>query len=77
VRDGEGITSLIQRASQELLPLEAVERAYVLDVLKRAEGNKTRAADILGLDRKTLYRKLTEWAAAHSDDDGTATPPSS
>jgi DNA-binding NtrC family response regulator len=77
VRDGEGITSLIQRASQELLPLEAVERAYVLDVLKRAEGNKTRAADILGLDRKTLYRKLTEWAAAHSDDDGTATTPSS
>ncbi|MCU0646731.1 MAG: sigma-54 dependent transcriptional regulator [Gemmatimonadaceae bacterium] len=69
VREGEGIASLIQRASQELLPLEAVERAYVLDVLKRADGNKTRAAEILGLDRKTLYRKLTEWAAG-SDGEG-------
>jgi DNA-binding NtrC family response regulator len=67
VREGEGITSLIQRAAQELLPLEAVERAYVLDVLKRAEGNKTKAAEILGLDRKTLYRKLTEWAAHDGD----------
>jgi DNA-binding NtrC family response regulator len=67
VREGEGITTLIQRAAQELLPLEAVERAYVLDVLKRAEGNKTKAAEILGLDRKTLYRKLTEWAAHDGD----------
>jgi DNA-binding NtrC family response regulator len=67
VREGEGITTLIQRAAQELLPLEAVERAYVLDVLKRAEGNKTKAAEILGLDRKTLYRKLTDWAAHEGD----------
>jgi DNA-binding NtrC family response regulator len=43
----------------ELVPLEAVERVYILRVLDAVGGNKTLAARILGLDRKTLYRKLT------------------
>jgi two-component system response regulator HydG len=42
----------------ELLTLEEVERRYILRVLEAAAGNKTLAAQILGLDRKTLYRKL-------------------
>jgi DNA-binding NtrC family response regulator len=42
----------------ELLPLDAVERRYILHVLKSVGDNKSRAARILGLDRKTLYRKL-------------------
>lgn len=44
----------------ELLRLEEVERRYIQHVLKATEGNKTMAAKILGLDRKTLYRKLKE-----------------
>jgi DNA-binding NtrC family response regulator len=35
-----------------------LERRYILHVLETAGGNRTLAARILGLDRKTLYRKL-------------------
>ncbi len=45
----------------ELVPLEEVERRYILHVLESAGGNRTLAARILGLDRKTLYRKLQRW----------------
>jgi len=39
-------------------PLKEVERRYILRVLKTTGGNKALAARILGLDRKTIYRKL-------------------
>ena len=38
--------------------LEEVERRYVEQILAECQGNKTLAAKVLGLDRKTLYRKL-------------------
>ncbi len=41
--------------------LEEIERQYIAHVLKASEGNKTRAAKILGVDRRTLYRKLDRW----------------
>jgi two-component system response regulator HydG len=44
-----------------LAPLEQVERRYILHVLESAAGNRTQAAQILGLDRKTLYRKLKQY----------------
>jgi DNA-binding NtrC family response regulator len=47
----------------ELVPMEEVERRYVLHVLASVEGNKTLASRILGLDRKTLYRKLRQYGA--------------
>lgn len=34
--------------------------AYVRHVLAAAGGNKTKAAAILGMDRRTLYRRLTK-----------------
>ena len=39
-----------------------LEREYIERVLEDEGGNKTRAAQRLGLDRKTLYRKLDEYA---------------
>jgi DNA-binding NtrC family response regulator len=54
----------------ELAPLEQVERRYVLRVLEAAGGNKTLAAQILGLDRRTLYRKLERWAVGTEDPTG-------
>jgi DNA-binding NtrC family response regulator len=45
------------------LTLDELEREYIKRVLAAEGGNKTRAAQRLGLDRKTLYRKLEEYAA--------------
>ena len=47
----------------ELVTLEEVEGRYIQHVLTATKGNKTMAARILGLDRKTLYRKLKETAS--------------
>ncbi len=48
-------------ADEALVPLEEWERRYILRVLEAAGNNKTQAARILGLDRKTLYRKLEQF----------------
>lgn len=42
----------------ELVPLEEIERRYIEHVVKATDGNQTQAARILGVDRKTLHRKL-------------------
>lgn len=46
---------------EDLLPLAEIERRYILHVLKTVNGNKSIAAKILGLDRKTLYRKMDKF----------------
>jgi two-component system response regulator HydG len=51
----------------ELLPMEEVERRYIQHVLNTVGGNKTTASRILGLDRKTLYRKLSSDVAADKE----------
>jgi two-component system, NtrC family, response regulator AtoC len=53
----------------ELVPLSEVERRYVLRVLEAVGGNKTSAAQILGVTRKTLYRKLEEYGAGEVSTD--------
>lgn len=45
----------------DLASLEDVERRYILRVLEAVGGNKTLAAKVLGLGRKTLYRKLDSY----------------
>jgi two-component system response regulator HydG len=41
--------------------LDAIERAYILWVLQNEGGNKTRAAEVLGIDPSTLHRKLARY----------------
>ncbi|HWP35949.1 MAG TPA: sigma-54 dependent transcriptional regulator [Gemmatimonadales bacterium] len=41
--------------------LEVIERAYITWVLQAEGGNKTRAAEVLGIDPSTLYRKLAKY----------------
>jgi two-component system response regulator HydG len=46
---------------QRVPTLEEIERRHIVKVLNIAEGNKTQAARMLGLDRKTLYRRLKRY----------------
>jgi DNA-binding NtrC family response regulator len=41
--------------------LETIERAYITWVLQAEGGNKSRAAEVLGIDPSTLYRKLSRY----------------
>jgi two-component system response regulator AtoC len=41
--------------------LEEMEKNYILRVLKEAGGNQSRASQLLGIDRKTLYLKLKKY----------------
>jgi len=41
--------------------LDAIERAYIVWVLQNEGGNKARAAEVLGIDPSTLYRKLARY----------------
>ena len=42
--------------ADELVSLDELERRYLIHVLNEVEGNRTRAAEVLGIDRRTLYR---------------------
>lgn len=41
--------------------MDDVERDYIIEVLKQVEGNRSRAAKVLGIGRKTLYNKLAKY----------------
>ena len=64
IRGASSAGPALARASQERLDLAQLERLYILKVLREAGGNKSKAAEVLGLDRKTLYRKLEEYRAS-------------
>jgi two-component system response regulator HydG len=67
VRAGPGRAPVAPDETQ--LPMETIERRHVMRVLEAQGGNRTRAARILGLDRKTLQRKLERWGMSGSDAD--------
>ncbi|MFW6123104.1 MAG: sigma-54-dependent transcriptional regulator [Thermodesulfobacteriota bacterium] len=50
-----------RRPKTELLTLEENEKEYIDWVLSQVKGNKTRAAEILGIDRVSLWRKLKRY----------------
>jgi len=55
---GDG--QFIEDAVDQILPLAQVENSYIRRVLEKLGGNKYQTAHVLGIDRKTLYRKLSE-----------------
>ena len=56
-------------ASANLASLEEVERRHLLAVLDATGGNRTAAARILGIERKTLTRKLKAWGLGSPEGD--------
>jgi two-component system response regulator HydG len=55
--------------ADQLLPLAEVERRYIQKVLGMLDGNKSQAARALGIDRRTLYRKLERFEKQERADD--------
>ncbi len=45
----------------EVIPMAALERHYILQVLDRFDGNRTHTARALGIGANTLWRKLKSW----------------
>jgi len=52
---------LVRTARAERWNLERLEREYILAVLDEVNGHQGHAAEVLGIDRRTLYRKLKQY----------------
>jgi two-component system response regulator HydG len=52
---------LVAERAHQNPTLDAIERAYITWVLQAEGGNKSRAAEVLGIDPSTLYRKLSRY----------------
>ena len=57
-------TDPVARGLEERWTLAEMDRRYVLAVLERCQGNRSRAARMLGISRKTLYSWLKSWEEA-------------
>jgi DNA-binding NtrC family response regulator len=53
-----GSAGPVERALTHEASLEELERDYIQAILRRTKGHQIRAASILGIDRRTLYRKI-------------------
>lgn len=52
---------LVDRATREKWSLDRLEREYILEVLDTEGWHQGRAAEVLGVNRRTLYRKLRQY----------------
>jgi DNA-binding NtrC family response regulator len=65
--------SLQERMFQDLPSLEELERRYLIHVLEAVGGNRSRAAEALGIDRRTLYRMAERFGIPLKDESERAT----
>ena len=56
--DSDGKEELLAQALDNGSTLDNLEGEYIRMVLDRADGNRSQAAKVLGIDRRTRYRKL-------------------
>jgi DNA-binding NtrC family response regulator len=59
---------LQEQLFQDLPALEEVERRYLIHVLEAVGGNRSRAAEVLGIDRRTLYRMAERFGISLKED---------
>jgi DNA-binding NtrC family response regulator len=68
VQGSRGDRKVLDDAAERTLPLQEVEWEYIKKILEKTGGNKYQAAQALGIDRKTLYRKLAEREGRQTED---------
>jgi len=68
VQGSRGDRRVLDDAAERTLPLQEVEWEYIKKILEKTGGNKYQAAQALGIDRKTLYRKLAEMEGRPAQD---------
>ncbi len=61
--------ALEKRLFDDLPTLEEIERRYLVHVLEQVAGNRTRAAEVMGIDRRTLYRMAERFGIPLSEAD--------
>ncbi|MBI1764985.1 MAG: sigma-54-dependent Fis family transcriptional regulator [Acidobacteria bacterium] len=61
IRNSGQAAQMLTQARQQRMTLRELEREYILETLRLTDGNKSRAAELLGFDRRTLHRKLDEY----------------
>ena len=65
VEHGRGF-AVLRGIDVDAYPLDELEKLYIDQIMMRTGGNKVQAARILGIDRKTLYRRAARSAQAGS-----------
>jgi DNA-binding NtrC family response regulator len=63
-----GGTNPLERAVNKEATLEDLEKDYIAMILRRTRGHQIRAASILGIDRRTLYRKIRRFGIRLGDE---------
>jgi len=66
-KDDSSPQAFLRRAAQQHMSLQELSDLYTQEVLALTEGNKVRAAGILGIDRKTLYRRAERRALKNGE----------
>ncbi|UCD18504.1 MAG: sigma-54-dependent Fis family transcriptional regulator [Candidatus Zixiibacteriota bacterium] len=59
--------TIISRDKPETPTLESIEKAYIYYIMSQTQGQKAKAAKILGIDSSTLYRKLKRYRLDDTD----------
>ena len=64
LQDDAGHSDMLAECVRHGETLAGLERRYILSVLERCGGRQLKAAALLGIDRRTLYRKLREYGVS-------------